>query len=96
MDIVLSLPERLATLRDMAYANRCSVNECMACYLCNENDSFSIWAYNSRCTPTKVRKVVAEFDRLYPRAWILPKNVISCDQIEVIGINLVLYNAQEL
>lgn len=96
MNVVIRLPERIAVMRDMAYANRCSLNECMASYLCDENDSFSIWEYNHRCTPIAARKVACQFGNLFPRAWILPADVVSCDRIEVVGITLVLYNAKKI
>jgi len=90
----LELPGRVASVRALALQYQVSIHELMCCILATLNPEFIIEGYYPRSTPISVRKVANEFCRQY--AWTpFPLNrYYACDDIEVTGTALVLYNAK--
>lgn len=90
----LELPGRIASIRSLAMQHGIPTHELACCILAMTNPDFIIEDYSPRHTPTSIRRVARDFCRQYAWTPFPLHRYYSCDDIDVTGTELVLYNAK--
>lgn len=96
MSMVIQLPDRLPALRRMAMTEKVDLHDAMCFAILTVNSEFVIDKFNANTISHATRRTAAKFCELYHWESFPLRNAVSCRDITVSGITLVLHDAQTL